>query len=389
MDRANVGGSQSGSSPATSRAARQGNNKWSIDGVDITDMSATGSSPMYYDFDMLEEMQVTTGGADASQQTGGVGINLVTRGGTDRFKGSGRFLVTDDSFQADNINDELRAQGAGSGSPIQNIQDYGFEVGGPIKRGKAWFWGSYGTQDIKVGVVGFYKDTATCRPTPPTDTSGAARLSRDRPDHARQLQLEGHRGTFREQPLRPAEHVGRQSEKRAGCVRHAPERNDLSPEEHRLALRHVRLELGPGPDLEGERSARVFGSVPRGRPMGARRQQLHPRFPRRLALRRPAEVRDVPLASTSVVPAVGFLPADQQLRPHVELLPAELHRRRPRVQGRPPLEERSVDQPEPSRRQRLRPLYQRRAELGSTCGATAIRSRTSTPGRSTRRTATA
>ena len=47
-------------------------------------MSATGASPIYYDFDMLQEMQVTTGGADASQQTGGVGINFVTRNGTDR-----------------------------------------------------------------------------------------------------------------------------------------------------------------------------------------------------------------------------------------------------------------------------------------------------------------
>ena len=92
------------SSPATSRAApTTGNNKWSIDGVDITDMAATGASPIYYDFDMLEEMQVTTGGADASQQTGGVGINLVTKSGTDRFKGSGRALLTDDKFEADNI----------------------------------------------------------------------------------------------------------------------------------------------------------------------------------------------------------------------------------------------------------------------------------------------
>jgi len=121
---------------------------------------------------MLEEMQVTTGGADASQQTGGVGINLVTRGGTDRFKGSGRYYVTDDKFQADNITDALRAQGAGSGAPIQNIRDYGFEIGGPLVRGKAWYWGSYGIQDIKVGVVGFYKNNSTCRPTPPTDTQG-------------------------------------------------------------------------------------------------------------------------------------------------------------------------------------------------------------------------
>jgi Carboxypeptidase regulatory-like domain len=167
MDRANVGGSQSGQqSTFISRGAAGGNNKWSIDGVDITDMSATGASPMYYDFDMLQEMQVTTGGADASQQTGGVGINLVTRSGTDRFKGSGRWFVTDEEFEANNVDDELRAQGAGSGNPIQNIKDIGLEVGGPIKRGKLWYWGSYGTQDIKVGVLGFFKPTPTCRVAP-------------------------------------------------------------------------------------------------------------------------------------------------------------------------------------------------------------------------------
>lgn len=173
MDRVNVGGNQSGQqSGFISRGAAGANNKWSMDGVDITDMSATGASPGYYDFDMLEEMQVTTGGADASQQTGGVGINLVTKSGTDRLRGQARFLITDEEFQSDNVTEELREQGAGSGSPIQNIKDYGFEVGGPIKPGRAWYWGSYSTQDVKVGVVGFYKDTPTCRPTPPTDTDG-------------------------------------------------------------------------------------------------------------------------------------------------------------------------------------------------------------------------
>lgn len=165
MDRINVGGSQSGQqSNYISRGSATGNNKWALDGVDITDMSATGASPIYYDFDMLQEMQVTTGGADASQQTGGVGINFVTRSGTNRFKGSGRFLNVNDKFQADNVTPEIRAAGAGSGAPIQNITDIGFEIGGPIKRDKLWFWGSYGKQDIKVGVVGFYKRTDTCRP---------------------------------------------------------------------------------------------------------------------------------------------------------------------------------------------------------------------------------
>jgi hypothetical protein len=164
MDRVNVGGTQSGQqSNYVSRGSSTGNNKWSIDGVDITDMSATGASPMYYDFDMLAEMQVTTGGADVAQQTGGVGINFVTRSGTDRFRGSGRFYVTDDKFQSDNITDDLKRERAGSGAPIQNIRDYGFEIGGPIKKGRAWFWGSYGKQDIKAGIVGFFLPDARCQ----------------------------------------------------------------------------------------------------------------------------------------------------------------------------------------------------------------------------------
>ncbi len=164
MDRVNVGGSQSGQQAGyISRGNGSGNNKWAIDGVDITDMSATGASPIYYDFDMLEEMQVTTGGADASQQTGGVGINFVTRNGTDVFRGSGRFYITDQSLESVNVSDEVRKAGAGSGAPVQNIKDMGFEVGGPIMKGKLWYWGSFGNQDIKAGIVGFYLPTAECQ----------------------------------------------------------------------------------------------------------------------------------------------------------------------------------------------------------------------------------
>jgi hypothetical protein len=180
MDRVNVGGNQSGQqSNYISRGDGTANNKWAIDGVDITDMAATGASPIYYDFDMLEEMQVTTGGADVTQQTGGVGINLVTRSGTDRQKGNARFLVTDETLEDDNITDELRAQGAGAGAPIDNIRDYGFDVGGPVKEGKVWYWGSYGTQAITVGVIGFYKNDPACRPNgvvPDPRTSDTATL---------------------------------------------------------------------------------------------------------------------------------------------------------------------------------------------------------------------
>jgi hypothetical protein len=163
MDRENIGGNQSGQqSGFVARAAATNQHKWNLDGVDITDMAATGATPVYYDFDAFEEMQISTGGADVTMMTPGVNINLVTKNATDKFKGSGRFYLTPDGTQSVNITDDLRRQGASSGNPIQDIKDYGLELGGPIVKGKLWAWGSYGTQDVKVGVNGFYLNTGNC-----------------------------------------------------------------------------------------------------------------------------------------------------------------------------------------------------------------------------------
>jgi hypothetical protein len=164
MDRENVGGNMSGQqSNYVSRGGNTFNNKWSLDGVDITDMAATGASPAYFDFDAFEEMTINTGGVDVTQQTGGVGINLVTKSGTDRFKGSSRFYRTNERFESNNLDDTLRDQGATSGNPIQDIKDYGIEAGGPLRKGRAWIWGSFGKQNIGVGVLGFYKPEAACQ----------------------------------------------------------------------------------------------------------------------------------------------------------------------------------------------------------------------------------
>ena len=162
MDRENIGGNMSGQqSNYVSRGGNPTNNKWSLDGVDITDMSATGASPSYYDFDAFEEMTINTGGVDVTQQTGGVGINLVTKSGSDKFRGSSRFYVTDKKFESQQHHRRRCAtQGATSGNPIQNIKDYGFEMGGPIKKGRAWIWGSFGKQNVGVGVLDFYSRRA-------------------------------------------------------------------------------------------------------------------------------------------------------------------------------------------------------------------------------------
>lgn len=160
VDRENIGGNQSGQQSGYVSRGSTDNTNWNLDGMVITS-AVTGATPIYFDFDMFEEMQVLTGGMDAAQQTGGVGIHLVTKSGTDRFKGSARYYWVDDSLQANNVDDALRAQGAGSGNPVQSAIDYGFEAGGPLVRGRAWVWGSYGKQDIKVGILNFFRPGTT------------------------------------------------------------------------------------------------------------------------------------------------------------------------------------------------------------------------------------
>ena len=178
MDRENIGGNMSGQqSNYVSRGGNPTNNKWSLDGVDVTDLAATGGSTSYYDFDSFEEMTITTGGVDVTQQTGGVGINLVTKSGTDKFRGSARTYITDKKFESQNITDAQRTQGAASGNPIQNIKDYGFELGGPLKKGRAWIWGAFGKDVVDVGVLGFYQPTAACQAFKNTAVALAASIT--------------------------------------------------------------------------------------------------------------------------------------------------------------------------------------------------------------------
>jgi hypothetical protein len=136
MSANNVGGRNSGQMEGYNAYGSGANKQWSMDGATVTDM-ASNSAPTYYDFEMFEEIQVTTGGMDASQESGGVSVNMVTKSGGNQFRGSGRFFVVDKSLQATNAPAEVVAQGGGAGNPLKNNTEYGVEFGGPIRRDKA------------------------------------------------------------------------------------------------------------------------------------------------------------------------------------------------------------------------------------------------------------
>ena len=156
MGSQNVGGSASGQQSSFGAHGSSGNQQWNLDGATITDMAA-GSSPTYFDFDSFEEIQITTAGGDASQEASGVALNFVTKSGSNLFKGSGRVFNANQAFQASNTPAEVAAQGGGAGNPMKDNLEYGIEMGGPIVKNKAWFWGALSRQSVEVGVLGFLK----------------------------------------------------------------------------------------------------------------------------------------------------------------------------------------------------------------------------------------
>jgi hypothetical protein len=151
MDRNNVGGNESGQqSVYVSKGALQNQATWNVDGVNITDFAATGSSPSYYDFDAFEEMQISTGGTDPRIQTPGAQLNMVTKRGTNDFKGSVRDFHSGSSYQA---TPKIPAEAQGYLSTINQIDkidDKEGEIGGPILKDRLWFWGAYGKQNINI-----------------------------------------------------------------------------------------------------------------------------------------------------------------------------------------------------------------------------------------------
>jgi hypothetical protein len=160
IDRVNVAGSESGQQ---SNFGSHGSNAgtFTVDGVNVTDMSALGASQPYYDFDSFQEMQVITGGSDASIAGSGTHLNMVTKRGTNEVHGSARLYEVDHHFQSKNLPSDASASGIASGNHINSITDTGAEVGGPIVKDTLWLWGSYGRDQINLVTANGLLDRTT------------------------------------------------------------------------------------------------------------------------------------------------------------------------------------------------------------------------------------
>jgi hypothetical protein len=86
---------------------------------------------------------------------------MVTKRGTNDFHGSARLFLAQDQWQSSNLPDEAVAQGFAGGNRIDEVQDYGVEMGGPLVRDRLWLWGAYGRNQIDLVTIQGTSDKTT------------------------------------------------------------------------------------------------------------------------------------------------------------------------------------------------------------------------------------
>jgi hypothetical protein len=148
IDREDVGGNEAGQQSAYyGHGGSDSDTTWSIDGANITDNSALGAAPAYVNISGYDELQINYGNNDVRSQTGSVQLNIISKRGGNAYSGMFYMDVEVDSWQAENLTSEMADIGYTSAG-INRVYLYGANFGGFLVKDKAWFYGSWGIQDI-------------------------------------------------------------------------------------------------------------------------------------------------------------------------------------------------------------------------------------------------
>jgi hypothetical protein len=152
MSRPDVGGTSGGLQGGFSaRGTTAAQNTLYLNGVNVGDPAAIGFAGFYYDFDSLDDVQVSTGAHDITVPTGGVFLNMVTKSGGNHWAGTTTLTWLSDSTQARNdTNPTLQKYGIRPDSnTATKVSDVNVAGGGPLTKDKLRFFGTY--RDWRVG----------------------------------------------------------------------------------------------------------------------------------------------------------------------------------------------------------------------------------------------
>ncbi len=135
------GGNQNSIQPV-SFGSNVDQNLYQLDGVDLTDhFNGNATTLVQPSIDTLEEVEVLSLGAPAEYGSHeGAVFNVVTRQGTNEFRGGAAFY-----YQSDNLSGRNTTEEVDGGDPFTRI-DYNnltAQLGGPLAKDRLWFFAAY------------------------------------------------------------------------------------------------------------------------------------------------------------------------------------------------------------------------------------------------------
>jgi outer membrane receptor protein involved in Fe transport len=120
-------------------------NNYILDGINVTD-PAFGGSGANLPFEFIQEVEIKTGayGAEYGRATGGI-FNVITKSGGNEIRGDAFAYFTTKSMVRETTSFPFTGSAPNGFSEI----DAGFDIGGPIKKDKIWFFGAFNPQRRK------------------------------------------------------------------------------------------------------------------------------------------------------------------------------------------------------------------------------------------------
>jgi len=154
ITRPDVGGTSGGLQGVfNARGTTSAQNTSFLNGINVGDPQAIGAAGFYYDFDAFDDIQVSTGAHDITVPTSGVFLNMVTKSGSDSWKGRATFAWLGDQTQTQNIDDNLARYGfRPDTNAVDFVSDVNLSVGGPVIKNKLRMFTSFRDWRVHVNV---------------------------------------------------------------------------------------------------------------------------------------------------------------------------------------------------------------------------------------------
>ena len=133
-------------------------NSFNVDGVNMT-APDVGTQLIEFGMDVIDEVSIQTGGLSAEYgDVAGAMVNVVTRSGGNRLSGTASFYYTGQHLQATNT---AGTPLAGTISGSKYVIEPGITLGGPLIKGKLWFFTNLSYSKRADNIAGFPYDQAT------------------------------------------------------------------------------------------------------------------------------------------------------------------------------------------------------------------------------------